>query len=164
MKPIQPQPAEWIDTAPIHVSVAKDMAATPEEVFAVLADHESWPTWFEGLKSVEVTGKAAGVGAERMVDVPQMGMVEEEFNVWEPNQRFGFTVVAMARPSLNTLNELITLEPSTYGTLVTYQQGFDPKKVAAPAIKIAAKRRIPGVLLAALAGLEREAVARRPAG
>ena len=150
-----------IDEAPIQVSVARDIAAAPDEVFAVLADHETWPSWFAGINTVEVIGKAEGIGAERRVEVPQMGAVEEEFNAWEPGELFGFTVVAMSRPVLRSLNELVTLVPSTCGTLVTYQQGFDPRKVVAPAIKLAAKRRLPQVLLAALAGLETETIARR---
>lgn len=161
MKPIDARPLEWIDDAPVQVSVARDMAATPEEVWTIIADHEAWPDWFPSVDAVEVVGRPEGIGGERLVTVKGMGRVEEEFNAWEPGRRFGFTVVAMSRPSLNSLNELVTIEPSRVGSLVTYQQGFHPKRWIAPVIKRAARSRIPDVLLGALGNLERKAIAQR---
>ena len=161
MKPIDPRPLDWIDDAPVQVSVARDIAATPDEVWAIVAQHEAWPDWFPSVEAVDVVGMAEGVGGERRVTVKGLGVLDEEFNAWEPGHRFGFTVVSMSRPSLASLNELITIEPSTVGSLVTYQQGFHPKWWISPIIKRAARARIPDVLLGALANLERKAIAQR---
>ena len=37
------QPPEWIDSAPIRVERSIDIAARPEAVWAVIADHVNWP-------------------------------------------------------------------------------------------------------------------------
>lgn len=154
MTPLTRKPLEWMDTAPVRVVVHRGIAADPEAVFAILADHERWPEWFEGLRSVLVTGDPEGVGGTRRVDVKRLGLFDEEFLAWEPGARFGFAVTAMARPVFRTLNELITIDPIPAGGVrVTYTQALDPKPWIAPVLKVAARTSIPSALRAGLDGL-----------
>jgi uncharacterized protein YndB with AHSA1/START domain len=74
---------EWIDDAPIKIEATAESAASPSDVFAVLADHERWPEWFPTVKDVTVIGAAEGVGARRRVKIPG-ATVDEEFIVWGP--------------------------------------------------------------------------------
>ena len=87
---------DWIDDAPVRVEARADSAASPEDVFAILADHEQWPQWFPSIRKVTVLGKAAGVGARRRVSIPGAS-VDEEFIAWEPGVRWSFTTAL--RPS-----------------------------------------------------------------
>jgi uncharacterized protein YndB with AHSA1/START domain len=144
---------EWMDDAPVRVSVTRHIDASAADVFAVLADHETWPEWFGSLESVEVTGAASGVGAERRVMVKGLGGFDEEFIAWEPGEAFGFAVLAMDRPIMKALNELVTIEPDGDGVSVTYIQAFDPKWWLLPVWKLAAKTSLPRAVGKGLDGL-----------
>ena len=85
---------DWIDDAPVRVEARADSAASPEDVFAILADHEQWPQWFPSVRKVTVLGKAEGVGARRRVSIPGAS-VDEEFIAWRyrNHPRFRYTVL-----------------------------------------------------------------------
>lgn len=161
MQNLERKPLDWMDNAPMRVSVSRSIGASPDAVFAVLADHESWPDWFAGLTKAEVTGAASGVGAKRTVVARGLGRIDEEFISWEPGASFGFSVVAMRRPVFKTLNELLTIEPTTEGATVTYTQAFEPKTWAQPVVALAAKGPIPKALRGALEGLAERATQHR---
>ena len=152
-KPVTRRPMKWMDDAPIRVTQSRHITASADAVFAVLADHEAWPQWFGALSAVEITGEPAGVGAERRVFIPGLGAIDEEFLVWEPGEAFGFSVIGMQRRIFVSLNELITIEPSGEGVLVTYTQAFDPKLWIALWWHIAARTTLPRALRKGLAGL-----------
>ncbi len=160
MPQLVPRSTEWMETAPVRVSESRTIEADAHAIFAVLADHEGWPDWFDGLTKVEVTGAATGVGATRRVRVKGLGSLDEEFIAWEPGRAFGFTVVAMDRPVFSSLTELVTLEPEGDAVRVTYAQAFAPRRWIAPVFGLLAKRRIPKALAEALEGLERQVLAR----
>ncbi len=158
---LERQPLEWIDEAPVRVSVSRRMAVGADAVFVVIADHETWPEWFDGVEEVRVTGAAEGVGGQRQVVVRGLGVFDEEFLAWEPGRRFGFAVTHMTRPVFRTLNELVTLEPDGDATVVTYTQGYAPAPWAWPLLWPVARWRLPKVLAGALAALEEQARAPR---
>lgn len=139
MGALQTRSLDWTSSAPLRVEARGTSSASPEAVFAVLADHERWPEWFPGVKRVTVLGPAEGVGARRRVAIPG-ATVDEEFIAWEPGRRWAFTATA-ARPGLfRSLVEDCRLEPTDGGgTAITYTMSFDPAPVA-------------GVLLRAMAG------------
>jgi uncharacterized protein YndB with AHSA1/START domain len=120
------QPVDWIDRAPVALRGEGTTTASPEAVFAVLADHERWPEWFPNVKEVLVTGPAAGVGATRRVRVPGM-VVDEEFIVWEPGVRWCFTGTA-ARPAVvRSIVEDCRLTPTAAGgAAISYTMYLDP--------------------------------------
>lgn len=127
VKPTTKQPDSWVDEATNRCEARIEVAATPERIWEVLADHESWPEWFTAIDTVEVTGAASGIGAERRVTLPGM-VIDEEFVAWEPGRRFAFTVVGMSKPVFDTLNERVTIEDLGNGRCeVTYIQAFKPK-------------------------------------
>ena len=94
-------PPEWIDAAPIRVEQAIEIAAPPAAVWARIADHPSRPEWFTALDSVEVTGRASGVGGQRRVVVSRLPM-DEEFAIWK---RQGAPALADALVNLRRLVE-----------------------------------------------------------
>ncbi|MDQ2726717.1 MAG: SRPBCC family protein [Actinomycetota bacterium] len=114
---------EWIDRAPIRVQDETVVNAGADVVFATLADHESWPTWFPGLRRARVDGRATGVGATRTVWVGPV-TVREKFVVWEPDTRFSFTLTESRAPGLASMVEDWQLEPVGAGrTRVRYVIG-----------------------------------------
>jgi hypothetical protein len=121
------QPPEWIDAAPIVVEAQVDIAAPPEVVWGILADHVAWPEWFTALDAVEVTRGGSGVGGGRRVTARRMPL-DEEFTVWDENAHFAFAVVHSKLPILDAMAESIRIEPIDDGCRVVYRQGLQAKR------------------------------------
>jgi uncharacterized protein YndB with AHSA1/START domain len=66
MPALTPRDTDSIDEALNRVTTVVEVAATPDEVWAVLADNERWPEWFPAAKACRTTSnQAEGVGATR---------------------------------------------------------------------------------------------------
>jgi hypothetical protein len=132
------QTVDWIDHAPLRVEARAESTASPDKVFAVLADHERWPEWFPRVRKVTVLGPAEGVGARRRVELPGM-TVDEEFIVWDPGARWTFTGYE-ARPRFTrSLVEDCVLTPRPGGgTAITYTMYMDPVGVMGALVKLSA--------------------------
>lgn len=136
MGDVQTRGIDWINQAPITIEARATSTASPDAVFAVLADHERWPEWFSGMRSVEVTGTATGVGARRRVRTPGV-TVDEEFIAWEPGARFAFTINAARPRFVKSLVEDCRLQANGSGTDITYTVYLDPLPLLGPVMKIA---------------------------
>ncbi|HET7654907.1 MAG TPA: SRPBCC family protein [Acidimicrobiales bacterium] len=140
MTKLVPRTIEWIDSAPVRIPASARSTASPDAVFAVLAEHERWPEWFTSVKSVEVMGAPSGVGARRRVKVPGL-TVDEEFIVWEPGVRWSFTGLE-ARPGITrSLVEDCRLTPVSGdggGTDITYTMYLDPPTWMRPLLAVLA--------------------------
>ena len=156
MAALLPQPIEWIDLAPVCIEARAESAASPEAVFAVLADHERWPEWFPAVRKVSVLGAASGVGARRRVVVPGLA-VDEEFIVWDPGVRWAFTGYA-ARPRFtrSLVEDCRLSRLPTGGTAMTYSMYLDPH----PSLRVlvaAARHQVSRNIGRALTNLSRRA-------
>ncbi len=118
---------DWLDDAPLLLSASRRIDATPDAVWARVADHSTWPDWWAGLKHVEPGAQPTGVGGTRTVKLAGGLTIQEEFLAWEEDRRFAFVVTHMKPKIIRTLVEDLTLEPVDGGaTKVTYTQGWDP--------------------------------------
>jgi hypothetical protein len=119
-------PPEWIDSAPIVADASIVIQAPPSDVWAEIADHESWPEWFDSLDRVEPGTPSTGVGGTRRVFAGPLSL-DEEFTVWDENEHFAFAVTASKLPILAALIESVRLEPVDAGAAcrVTYRQGVE---------------------------------------
>jgi len=138
MAELRQQGIDWIEQAPIALEGRGISSASPEAVFAVLADHERWPEWFPNVRHVEVTGAAEGVGARRRVRVPGL-TVDEVFIVWEPGVRWSFTGTAAKPGFLSSLVEDCRLEATEGGTAISYTMYIEPARLFRPVIKVASR-------------------------
>jgi len=147
---------EWASRAPLAVTGGATSTASPEQVFAVLADHERWPEWFPGVKRVEVLGPAEGVGARRRVSIPG-AKVEERFIAWDLGQRWSFTGTAAQPGFVRSLVEDCQLAPhGAGGTAITYTMHMDPAPLFRPLLSLS-KGRLTKNLDTAMAALARRA-------
>ena len=146
---------ESIHSAAFQAVAVREMAASPQAIFDALIDHERWPEWFTSVERVERYGdKESGVGSNRRVYINKRLVIEEEFNVWEPNERFGFAVLNSTVGGIQSMNELVTIEEIDDTTSrVTYRMGINPKWFAAPLFKLAG-RQMRKNLIDALENLE----------
>jgi hypothetical protein len=159
VKALVTQDLGWIERAHVHIEVRRSTSASPEAVFAVLADHERWPEWFAGVKEVTVLGPAEGVGARRRVAVPGM-VVDEEFIAWDVGRRWSFTGTS-AKPALfrSLVEDCRLTARSDGGTEIAYGMHLDTSPVLRPLVKAGA-RVVRGNLEKALVGLAARAEAR----
>ena len=129
MAKLTTQPPEWIHTAPIQISATREMSATADEVFTALADHESWPEWFGAIQKVERFGDLnEGLGSNRRVFINKRVAIDEEFNVWESGERWGFVVLAASIGGLKSMIELVTIDREGENrSSVTYKMGIEAK-------------------------------------
>ncbi len=128
MKPLVERPDEWMETAPVRIRAERVLDATPAQVWERIADHETWPEWLDAVSAVEVTGARDAVGGGRRVKAGPI-LMEEKFTRWDPEHAFGFTITAMSRRLVKSMNERVTLEPVGSGTRVVYEQAIDPSAV-----------------------------------
>jgi len=157
MAAMTPRPPEWTRTAPVKVSASREMQATADEVFAALADHETWPEWFAALSKVERLGEQAeGVGSKRRVHIGGRVVIDEEFIVWEPGSAWGFTVYESSPRLLKSLNELVTIQTLAPDRVrVTYLMAIDPTRPVGLLLRAGAKRQLKKNLGSALEALGR---------
>jgi hypothetical protein len=115
----------FTETAPYRFCNRVDLGITPEQLFEVLADAESWPHWASVITKVTWTSpEPRGVGTTRTFDMRGGIVGEEEFLVWEPFTRTAFrfngcSSKAVAAFSLTALSSAATatLKASAPGML-----------------------------------------------
>src|SRR3981081_3512650 len=91
MKPCERVGLNFIDAAPFRFVSTVDLAITPEQLFEVLDDAESWPQWATAITKVTWTSpEPRGVGTTRTVDMRGGIVGDEEFLAWEPFTRMAF--------------------------------------------------------------------------
>lgn len=120
-------PLEWIDTAPVRVEAVTEIAASPDSVWPLIADHDGWPRWFRELTGVQVTPDPAGLGAGRRVRIGRI-VLDQTCTAWDVPSHFALAVTASNIPFIAAMAESIHIEPSAGGCLVTYRQGLQPRR------------------------------------
>lgn len=70
MHPCERVDLSFIETAPYRFRNSVDLAITPEQLFEVLSDAESWPRWAKVITEVTWTSpEPRGVGTTRVVEM-----------------------------------------------------------------------------------------------
>jgi hypothetical protein len=137
LEKIEPKDLDWIEQAPVSFAGSAMTTASPEAVFAVLADHENWPEWFPVITKTEVIGsRREGVGVRRDTYLPG-GKLEESIVVWDVGRQWGFTGIAISPPVVHAILEICRIEPGPDGTRVSYTIYLDPVAALRPIIDLA---------------------------
>lgn len=118
---------DFIRAAPLRYENVVEVDATPEKVFDVFADGESWPRWFPGIRKVVwTTPEPKGVGTTRTVTLG-LATVYEHFLVWDRGKRFTFRFVGASKPLFRAGIEDYRLDDLGGGrTRFTYGVYLDP--------------------------------------
>ncbi|ARU59069.1 polyketide cyclase/dehydrase [Oleiphilus messinensis] len=127
MPKCNPASLEFLETAPCIEINTVDLPATPEEIFALFEDGDSWPKWYKAITKVKWTSsKPYGVGTTRTVNLGLLS-VDEYFFEWQTNQRFAFYFTGTNLPFVKTLVEVYDLQPVNADTTrFTYTVAYDP--------------------------------------
>jgi uncharacterized protein YndB with AHSA1/START domain len=111
----------------VCIEIEREIRASPEAVFDVLADHRGWERW-SGAREVVLRREGDpppnGAGASRVIRARGLA-IEEEITRFEPPERMEYRVVA-GLPIRNH-RAWLRLEPSGRGTRLRWEVRFDPR-------------------------------------
>lgn len=131
MFPCERVDASFTETAPYRFANSVDLAITPEQLFEVLADAESWPRWASVITKVTWTSpEPRGVGTTRIVHMRGGIVGDEEYLVWEPFTRMAFRFNECSTRSLGAFAEDYRVEPTRAGCRLTWTMAIKPLGVA----------------------------------
>lgn len=101
--------------------------ATPERIFEVFEDAESWPQWVESIVNVKWTSpKPFRAGTTRIVTLKGVA-ADETFITWDPGKRMTFYFNATSVPFAKCFCEDYWLENAGNGqTVVHHTVVFEP--------------------------------------
>jgi carbon monoxide dehydrogenase subunit G len=123
---------DFIDNAPFRFVSTVDLSITPEQVFEVLDDAESWPQWATVITNVTWTSpQPRGVGTTRTVDMRGGIVGDEEFLAWEPHSHMAFRFNQASTGSIAAFAEDYRIVPTASGCNLTWVMAMKPKSVAA---------------------------------
>ncbi|OBG36663.1 SRPBCC family protein [Mycobacterium sp. E3198] len=127
MFPCERVDLSFVDSAPFRFSNSVELAVTPEQLFEVLADAQSWPRWAPVITKVTWTSpEPFGVGTTRTVDM-RGGMVgNEEFLAWEPFTRMAFRFNECSTQAVAAFAEDYRVEVIPGGCRLTWTMAQKP--------------------------------------
>jgi hypothetical protein len=142
---------DWMRDAPVVIETARIIDLPADAAFGRIADHEGWPRWFRGLRSIEVTGARTGVGGTRRAIAGSV-VIDEQFIAWEDGRLFAFTFTAVSRRIVASMAEAVRVVPHVDDParcIVTYTMAIEPRprtgwlvRAAAPSIRVTVSRAL----------------------
>jgi carbon monoxide dehydrogenase subunit G len=131
MKTCEPVGLHFIATAPFRFVSVVDLAITPEQLFEVLADAESWPHWATAITKVTWTSpEPRGVGTTRTVNMRGGIVGDEVFLAWEPFTHMAFRFDESSSGSISAFAEDYRVAPTAAGCHLTWVMAMKPKGIA----------------------------------
>ncbi len=135
MFPCERVDASFTETAPFRFANSVDLAITPEQLFEVLADADSWPRWASVITKVTwASPEPRGVGTTRVVHMRGGIVGDEEFLVWEPFTRMAFRFNECSTRSVAAFAEDYRVEVIPGGCRLTWTLAQKPAGAAKPAM------------------------------
>jgi uncharacterized protein YndB with AHSA1/START domain len=127
----EPVTPEFLLNAPVQLETTVVIDAPREEVFRVLEDGESWPKWVGAITRVDWTSpKPFEVGTTRTVYMQGNQVADEEFFLWEQNQRMAFYFLRASFDAFRRFAEDYQLEdPGGNRTRLTWTFAADPRGI-----------------------------------
>lgn len=121
----------FIDTAPFRFRNSIELNITPEQLFEVFADTESWPKFVSLISKVVWTSpEPIGVGATRCATLRGGIVCNEEFIAWEPFKRIAFRFNDSSSRIFAALAEDYQVEPIPAGCRLTWTMAQKPAGAA----------------------------------
>ena len=145
MKDLQAQGLDYFAVAPVRLECLAHIKASPDAVFAALAEPASWPRWFPLMtRAAWVAPTTNGsVGAERDVALRVLGRFRERMIAWQPGQRYAFTMVQSSSPFASKMAEDYQLQAVAGGTELRWTFAVTPTtvgKLAVPGLRIVMRK------------------------
>jgi Polyketide cyclase / dehydrase and lipid transport len=138
MFPCERVDLSFVESAPFRFRNSVDLAITPEQLFEVLGDAESWPRWAPAITKVTWTSpEPRGLGTTRTVDMRGGIVGNEEFLAWEPFTRMAFRFNECSSRAVAAFAEDYRVEVIPGGCRLTWtmaQKPAGPSRLAMPVV------------------------------
>ena len=122
---------DFIDSAPFRFTSKVDLAITPEQLFDVLADEQSWPHWATVITKVVWTSpEPRGVGTTRTVTMRGRIVGDEEFIAWEPFSHMAFRFNQSTSDAISAFAEDYRVVETATGCHLTWVMAMKPSGLA----------------------------------
>jgi hypothetical protein len=122
---------DFIASAPFRFVSTVHLTITPEQLFEVLADAESWPHWATAITNVVWTSPAPrGVGTTRTVSMRGAIVGDEEFIAWEPFSHMAFRFNQSTSNAISAFAEDYRVVRTADGCHLTWVMAMKPNGVA----------------------------------
>ena len=106
MYPCRPVGIEFCDTARHRFVTEVVVRATPEQIFEVFENPDSWVVWALPIRRVEWTSPPPfGVGTTRTVTMTRGLVGKEEFIAWERGRRMAFRFTGASMDAITAFAE-----------------------------------------------------------
>ncbi|KUJ68154.1 polyketide cyclase [Streptomyces albus subsp. albus] len=122
---------DFLETAPLRLVFTAEAFAPPEAVFAVLADVDGWPGWFDAVTAA----RPLDGGRRREVRLRGGTRLVETVLAADPAERYTYRVDGATAPGLRALLEEWRLTPAGGGTRIRYTFALD----GSPPVRLAAR-------------------------
>ncbi|CAN5249100.1 SRPBCC family protein [soil metagenome] len=121
----------FIESAPYRFVSTVDLAITPEQLFEVLADAQSWPRWASVITGVTWTSpEPRGIGTTRTVEMRGGITGDEEFLAWEPFSHMAFRFNDSTSDAISAFAEDYRVVPTADGCHLTWVMAMKPSGTA----------------------------------
>lgn len=119
----------FFETARERFVFQVELACTPERLFEVFEDPDSWPLWAPGIGHVEWTSpKPYGPGTTRKVKLRGGPEILEHFLSWERGRTMAFRVVHATEPVWQAFGEKYDVVPVPGGRCqLTWTVAYEPR-------------------------------------
>ena len=132
MVPCERVDQDFVETAPFRFVSTVDLAITPQQLFEVLADADSWPHWATAITKVTWTSpEPRGVGTTRTVHMRGGIVGDEEFLAWEPYRHVAFRFNEASTASIAAFAEDYRVTPTPDGCHLRWVMAMKPNGAAA---------------------------------
>ena len=138
LHPCEKVGVDFVDTAPYRFSNSVVLAITPEQLFEVMADAESWPRWAKVITKVTWTSPPPfGAGTTRTVNMRGGLVGTEEFLVWEPHTTIAFRFNEASEKTIRAFAERYDILRTDTGCRLTWNLSLDVEGAARRTMPIA---------------------------
>jgi hypothetical protein len=131
LHPCDPVGLDFVDAAAHRFSNSVDLAITPEQLFEVLADADSWPRWAKVITGVTwTTPEPRGVGTMRTVTMRGGLVGAEEFIAWEEHTMLAFRFNEASEKRIRAFAERYDVVATPEGCRLTWTLAMEVSGVA----------------------------------
>ena len=122
---------DFIESAPYRFVSTVDLPITPQQLFEVLEDAESWPHWATVITRVTWTSEPPrGVGTTRTVNMRGGITGDEEFLAWAPYTQMAFRFNNSTTDAIAAFAEDYRVVETPEGCHLTWVMALKPNGLA----------------------------------